>query len=132
MIRKLDHVTILVRDYDEALKFWTEKMGLEVRPDQMFGPGVRWLTVGPKDQPDLEIVLQKPEPTMHGEEGARRMEEQIGKSTTWVFSTDDCQQTYEALSARGVEFTRAPKEQFYGKEAIFKDPYGNSFVLVGR
>lgn len=130
MITKLVRVTILVRDYDEALQFYTEKLGLEKHDDIPFGPGVRWVTVAPAGQADIEIVLQQPHAAMHGEEHAGAMAARVGQSPTWVFNTDDCRKTYAELQERGVHFTSAPEEQPYGVEAVFQDLYGNSFSLL--
>lgn len=130
MINKLNVVTILVRDQEEALRFYTEKLGFEKRADQMFGPGVRWLTVAPPDQEEVEIVLQKPDPAMHGEEQAEAMLALVGKTPTWSFSTNDCRAAHETLSDRGVNFVQPPEEQPYGVEALFEDLYGNVFSLL--
>jgi len=130
MITQLARVTILVRDQDEALRFYTEKLGFEKRADVAFGPAMRWLTVAPRGQQGVEIVLQKPEPAMHGEEDARRMLEVVGRNPTWVFACDDCRATYAELRGRGVEFSGEPQEQPYGVEAVFVDLYGNSFSLL--
>ncbi|MBI2954788.1 MAG: VOC family protein [Chloroflexi bacterium] len=130
MITGLARVTILVWDQDEALAFYVEKLGLEKRADMVFGPGMRWLTVAPRDQKELEIVLLKPEMAMHGEEGARKLAERIGQSPPGVFFTDDCRATYETLRSRGVNFLRPPQEQMYGVEATFEDLYGNTFSLL--
>jgi predicted enzyme related to lactoylglutathione lyase len=130
MIKRLARVTILVRDQDEALRFYTQALGLEKKADQRFGPGMRWLTVAPKDQMEVEIVLQPPASALHGEEGAKRMLDRVGQGTTWVFYTDDCRKDYETLRARGVRFTREPQEQPYGIEALFEDLYGNPFSLL--
>jgi predicted enzyme related to lactoylglutathione lyase len=126
---RLGNVTILVRDYDEALKFYTEVMGFEKRSDQKFGPGARWVTVAAPGQ-DVQIVLQKPEPSMHGEENARRMAERIGQNPTWVLATDDCRKTFELYSSRGAKFDEPPKDMPWGTQAVFKDLYGNSYALV--
>jgi predicted enzyme related to lactoylglutathione lyase len=126
---KLGNVTILVRDYDEALRFYTEVLGFEKRYDQKFGAGARWVTVGAPGQ-DVQIILQKPEPAMHGEENARKMTERIGQNPTWVLATDDIRKTYDLYSSRGVKFSEPPKETPWGTQAIFKDPYGNSYALV--
>ena len=126
---RLGNVTILVRDYDEALRFFTEALGFEKRRDEKYGPGVRWVTVAAPGQ-DVQIVLQKPEPAMHGEENARKMTERIGQNPTWVVVTDDCRKTYELYAARGVQFTQPPKEMPWGTQAVFKDLYGNSYALV--
>lgn len=126
---RLGNVTILVRDYDEALKFYTEVLGFEKRTDQKFGPGARWVTVAAPGQ-DVQIILQKPEPSMHGEERARQMTERIGQNPTWVLATDDCRKTYELYSSRGAKFSEPPKEMPWGIQAVFQDPYGNSYALV--
>lgn len=130
MITHLIRVTILVRDQDEALRFYTEALGFEKRADVSFGPAARWLTVAPPQQGELEIVLQLPDPALHGEEEARRMLERVGQAPTWVLSTDDCQGDYARLVERGVTFTSSPQQQPYGLEAVFLDLYGNSYSLL--
>ncbi|WAS95340.1 VOC family protein [Nannocystis punicea] len=132
MIQRLSHTTIYVLDQDRALAFYTEKLGLEVRSDARMGE-FRWLTVGPKGQPDLELVLMplKPSPMMDEATVAsfRGLIEK-GSFGAGVFATADCKRTYEELKARGVEFAGPPKEQFYGIEAMFKDDSGNWFSLT--
>lgn len=128
---RLGSVTILVGDYDEALKFYTKTLGFEKRSDEHFGPGARWVTVAAPGQ-DIQIILQKPEPAMHGEENARKMAERIGQNPTWVLATDDCKKTYQLYSSRGVKFNEPPKEMPWGTQAVFKDLYGNSYALVER
>lgn len=130
MIDKLNGVTILVRDQEEALRFYVDKVGFEKRDDELFGPGIRWLTVAPPGQQEVEIVLQKPDPAMHGEEQAEAMLALVGKMPTWSFGTDDCRDAYETLSARGVKFVQPPEERPYGVEALFEDLYGNVFSLL--
>ena len=80
MITNLAIVTIFVRDQDEALSFYTEKLGLEKRSDNTFGPGIRWLTVAPAGQREVEIVLLKPDEIMHGEEDARTLMGRVGQN----------------------------------------------------
>ena len=109
MISKLGHVTILVRGQDEALEFYTEKLGLENRADVPFGPEMRWLTVAPKGKNEMEIVLQQPG-GYHDEETRRSMLERVGQGTAWVFETVDCQSAYKTLSSWGVEFLSPPEE----------------------
>jgi len=116
----LTNVTIYVRDYDEALRYYTETLGFEKRLDVPMSPGVRWLTVAGEGQ-DVQIVLQKVT-----DERAKR----IGQATTWVLGTPDCRATHKALSARGVQFTEPPTPQPWGVQAVFKDLYGNTFALV--
>ena len=129
MITHLARVTILVRNQDEALRFYTEKLGFEKRADMPMG-ATRWLTVAPTGQRELEIVLQQPDPAFHGEEGAQKMLERIGQNTTWVLATNDCQGDYERLSAQGVRFASPPQRQMYGTEAVLLDLYGNQFSLL--
>jgi predicted enzyme related to lactoylglutathione lyase len=124
MLTKIAVVTILVRDQDEALRFYTEKLGLEKMDDMTFGEGNRWLTVTPPGQKEVQIFLQKADSF-----GANLMD-YVGKAPSWAFNTDDCRATYETLKARGVNFLSEPKEQPWGVEAVFEDLYGNKFSVV--
>jgi predicted enzyme related to lactoylglutathione lyase len=124
MLTKLAVVTILVRDQDEALQFYTEKLGLEKLDDMSFGEGNRWLTVTPTRQRDLQIFLQK------ADSFGTDLMDHVGHAPTWAFNTDDCRATYEALKSRGVKFLSEPKEQPWGIQAIFEDLYGNKFSVV--
>jgi predicted enzyme related to lactoylglutathione lyase len=130
MITHLARVTIIVRDQEEALRFYTETLGFEKRADVSIGPVTRWLTVAPSEQHELEIVLQQPDPAFHGERRASEMLASVGKSPTWVLNTTDCQGDYGRLVERGVTFTSPPTEQPYGLEAVFLDLYGNSYSLL--
>jgi catechol 2,3-dioxygenase-like lactoylglutathione lyase family enzyme len=132
MITRLTLVTILVRDQEEALRWFTETLGLKKLPDAPYRKGARWLVVAPHDQSDFGIVLQKPEPADHGDERARQKMEQIGKGTTWVFRADKLEETYQTLGARGVNFLSPPTAQPWGKQAIFEDLYGNQYALMGH
>ena len=132
MIKKLSHVTIYVLNQNEALKFYTEKLGFEVRTDNTL-EGFRWLTVGPKTQPDIEMVLFEPQPGfMFDEKTVAQMRELVGKGALGggVFNTDDCKATYEELKSKGVNFISSPQERPYGIEAVFKDNSGNWFSLT--
>jgi catechol 2,3-dioxygenase-like lactoylglutathione lyase family enzyme len=124
-----------VHDQDEALEFWTKKVGLEVRADVTLTEmgGFRWLTVGPAGQPDVAIVLMPiPGPPMADKETAEQIRSLMAKGLagTIFLTTDDCQRSYEALRARGVEFTEAPEERPYGIDSGFRDPSGNSVRLT--
>jgi predicted enzyme related to lactoylglutathione lyase len=132
MIKKLSHATIYVTNQEEAKKFYTERLGFEVRTDVTM-EGFRWLTVGPKTQPDLEIVLMEPKAGfMFDEATVKSLRELIQKGAmgAGVFDTEDCKATYEELKGRGVEFLSPPQERPYGIEAIFKDNSGNWFSLT--
>jgi catechol 2,3-dioxygenase-like lactoylglutathione lyase family enzyme len=132
MIQRLSHTTVFVTDQDAARDFYVNKLGFEIRDDQMMGE-FRWLTVGPKGQPDLRIVLMKIAPFGHMDaESAETMKklQEKGVFGAGVFETADCQKTYEELVARGVEFVAPPEKKFYGTEAIFRDNSGNWFSLT--
>jgi predicted enzyme related to lactoylglutathione lyase len=124
MLDKLSVVTILVRDQDEALKYYTETLGLEKLDDMAFGEGNRWLTVTGRNQRDLQIFLCK------ADSFGMDLMAQVGKAPAWAFGTDNCQETYETLSARGVKFSSPPTEQPWGIQAVFEDLYGNKFSVV--
>lgn len=131
MINRLSHATIWVKDQDSALAFYTEKLGFEVRTDVSF-EGMRWLTVGPKSQPDLEMILMPVQGSPHGEETSALMAQLLerGALGPGVLHTDDCRAAYEELKSKGVEFISPPQEQMYGVEAILKDNQGNWFSLT--
>lgn len=135
MIRRLSHTTVYVLDQDEALKFYRDQLGFEVRMDATMETGFRWLTVGPKTQPDLEMVLMKVAPgPMCDAATAATLRDLVKKGTfgIGVFETDDCRATYADLKARGVEFKGPPEERFYGIETVGKDNSGNWFSMTQR
>jgi catechol 2,3-dioxygenase-like lactoylglutathione lyase family enzyme len=136
MIKRLSHSTIYVIDQEEALEFYRDTLGFEVNTDMPMGDsGPRWLTVSPKGQPDLELVLAEltPGPMFDAEtaEGIRSLVEK-GAFGIGVFETDDIHGDYERLRGQGVEFVSPPKEQLYGTEAIVRDNSGNWFSLTER
>ena len=133
MITKLSHACIWVLDQEEALAFYTGKLGFEVRTDETIDD-FRWVTVGPSDQPELEIVLLVPGAPMMDDAAAAQIKALVSKGAmgSGVFAADDCRRTYEELKARGVEFIREPEERFYGIEATFRDNSGNWFSLTQR
>jgi len=132
MITKLNHVSVFVLDQDSALDFYVNKLGFKVHTDAPMGPGARWLTVCPPDQPDLEIALMAiNEGMMFKKEAAEQMRELVKMGTFGfgVFECNDLLATYEELKGKGVTFTKPPKKEFYGYEALFKDDSGNWFSL---
>jgi catechol 2,3-dioxygenase-like lactoylglutathione lyase family enzyme len=134
MIQRLSHTTVFVTDQEAARDFYVNKLGFEVRTDHTMGD-FRWLTVGPKGQPDLEIVLMKLAPFGHMDaESADTLRKLLEKGIlgAGVFETADCRRTYEEMSTRGVQVVAPPEEKFYGIEAIFKDNSGNWFSLTQR
>jgi uncharacterized glyoxalase superfamily protein PhnB len=124
-----------VHDQEEALAFYTEKLGMEVRADVTLPElgNFRWLTVGPAGQEDVAIVLMAiPGPPVMDPETADQVRTLMGKgfAGTIFLTTDDVQAAYQELSARGVEFTEEPEERPYGIDSGFRDPSGNSFRLT--
>ena len=135
MLKHLTHVNQWVHDQDEALAFYTEKLGMEVRDDVTVPEmgNFRWLTVGPVGQPDVAVVLMPvPGPPVFDTETADQLRSLMAKGAAGglFFSTDDCRSTYEELKGRGVEFTQEPMERPYGVDAGFRDPSGNQVRLV--
>jgi catechol 2,3-dioxygenase-like lactoylglutathione lyase family enzyme len=131
---QLTHANVWVHDQDEALAFYTEKLGLELREDVTLPElgGYRWLTVGPVGQPDVALTLNVPGPPVFDANTTEQVKEVMAKggAGSFIFRTDDCRAAYEDLKARGVEFTEEPSERPDGIDAGFRDPSGNSFRLV--
>lgn len=132
MITKMNHVSVFVLDQNSAYEFYVNKLGFKVHTDAPMGEGMRWLTVCPPEQPDLEITLMSiEEGMMFDKESAQQMKELVRKGTFGfgVFECNDLLATYEELKAKGVEFQKEPTKEFYGFEALFMDDSGNWFSL---
>ena len=132
---KLSTAQLWVRDQEEALDFYTNKIGWEVRSDVTLPEmgDFRWLTVGPADQPDISVVLMAiPGPPVMDSDTADQVRDLMSKgfAGTVFLTTEDCRADYEALKARGVEFTEAPEERPYGIDAGLRDPSGNALRLT--
>jgi predicted enzyme related to lactoylglutathione lyase len=132
---KLSSAQVWVHDQDEALAFYTQKLGMEVRADVTMAEmgDFRWLTVGPPGQPDISIVLMAiPGPPVMSEETADEVRALMAKgfAGTVFLTTDDCQASYEELKGRGVVFTEEPEDRPYGIDSGFRDPSGNAFRLT--
>ena len=132
---KISNAQLYVNDQDEALAFYTDKLGWEVRADVTLPEmgDFRWLTVGPAEQPDISVVLmQIPGPPVFEEETAAMLREVVarGVAAPIFLTTDDCQAAYEELKERGVEFVDTPEERPYGIDSSFRDPSGNHIRLT--
>ena len=132
---KIANAQVWVHDQDEALEFYTKKLGMEVRSDVTLPElgDFRWLTVGPAGQPDVAIVLMAiPGPPLIDEQtnGEIRALMAKGFAGTVFLTTDDCKASYDELSERGVEFTEKPIDTPYGIDSGFRDPSGNSLRLT--
>jgi predicted enzyme related to lactoylglutathione lyase len=132
---KLSNAQLWVHDQDEALDFYTNKVGWEVRSDVTLPElgGFRWLAVGPAEQQDISVVLMAiPGPPVMDSETADQVRDLMAKGFTGTvfLATDDCQASYEELKARGVEFSESPEERPYGIDSGFRDPSGNNIRLT--
>jgi predicted enzyme related to lactoylglutathione lyase len=137
MLKQLTTVQVWVHDQDEALAFYTEKLGLELREDVTVPEmgNFRWLSVGVPGQDDVAIVLMAiPGPPVFEEETRAQIHALLAKGASGglFFATDDIRGTYEELKSRGVEFTQEPTEQPYGIDAGLRDPSGNHFRMMQR
>jgi catechol 2,3-dioxygenase-like lactoylglutathione lyase family enzyme len=132
---KLSNAQLWVHDQDEALAFYTGKLGWEVRADVTVPElgNFRWLAVGPAAQPDIAVTLMAiPGPPLLDAETAEQLRDLLAKgfAGTLFLTTDDVQASYEELKARGVEFVVEPEERPYGIDSGFRDPSGNQFRLT--
>ena len=135
MLTQLTTAQVWVNDQDEALAFYTDKLGLELREDITVPEmgNFRWLSVGVPGQDDVAIVLMAvPGPPVFEEETRAQIHALLAKGASGglFFATDDIQGTYEDLKGRGVEFSQEPTEQPYGTDAGFRDPFGNQFRVM--
>jgi catechol 2,3-dioxygenase-like lactoylglutathione lyase family enzyme len=135
MLKQLSFVQVWVHDQDEALAFYTDKLGMELREDVTvpeFG-NFRWLSVGVPGQDDVSITLMSiPGPPVFEEETRKQILDLLSKGASGglFFTSDDVQGTYEDLKSRGVEFTQEPTQQPYGLDAGFRDVSGNHFRMT--
>ena len=132
---KLANTLLWVHDQDEALAFYTEKLGFDVRADVTLPEmgNFRWLTVGPAGQPDIGIVLCAiPGPPVMDSDTAEQVRTLMAKGCagTIFLTTDDCHAAFEELRGRGVEFVEQPEERPYGIDSSFRDPSGNHIRLT--
>jgi catechol 2,3-dioxygenase-like lactoylglutathione lyase family enzyme len=135
MRMQLTHVNVFVHDQDEALAFYTEKLGMELRDDVTLPElgGFRWLTVGPPGQEDIAITLMTiPGAPMFEADTQSMLKELMGRGVLGglFFTVDDCQKAFEELKGLGVEFSQEPTQQPYGIDAGFRDPSGNAIRMM--
>jgi catechol 2,3-dioxygenase-like lactoylglutathione lyase family enzyme len=135
MLKQLTHTQVWVHDQDEALAFYREKLGLELREDVTVPEmgNFRWVSVGVPGQPDVAITLMAvPGPPVFDEETSSKLKDLVAKGAAGglFFATDDIDGTYSELKGRGVEFSQEPTDQPYGRDAGFRDPSGNQMRLA--
>jgi catechol 2,3-dioxygenase-like lactoylglutathione lyase family enzyme len=133
---KLANAQLWVHDQDEALAFYTDKLGFEVREDVTVAElgNFRWLSVGLPGQDVGLTLMAVPGPPVFEEETRQKILDLMAKGASGglFFQTDDCRASYEELRAKGVEFTQEPTEMPYGIDAGFRDPSGNHFRMAQR
>ena len=125
---KIGHVTLLVKDFDEAVRFYVDKLCFVKRQDTTFWGNKRWVTVSPRDQPDLELTFVLADT----EEKQKALGKQAGDHVFMTLETDDCKRDYEDMKAKGVAFYGEPIEEAWGVEVVLEDLYGNLYDLVQR
>jgi catechol 2,3-dioxygenase-like lactoylglutathione lyase family enzyme len=136
MLNQLANVQVWVNDQEEALAFYTDKLGFEVREDVTVPElgNFRWLSVGVPGQDVAIVLMAVPGTPVFDDETRQQILDLLAKGASGglFFTTEDCRASYEELAARGVEFTQEPTEQPYGVDAGFRDPSGNQFRMVQR
>ena len=125
MPQRIAAMSLLVRDYDEAIAYFTDKLGFDLVEDTALSPDKRWVVVAPPGN-GAGLLLAK---AKNGAEAAR-VGDQTGGRVFLFLHTDDFRRDHAAMSAKGVAFVEAPREEDYGTVAVFEDLYGNKWDLV--
>ena len=126
MSQKLGYIALVVRDYDEAIAFYTSKLGFQLAEDTDLGDGKRWVRVRPPGSTGTDLLLAR----AANPEQASRIGNQTGGRVFLFLHTDDFWRDYREFAARGVTFVRPPSEESYGTVAVFEDLYGNKWDLL--
>ncbi len=126
MRQSIAHIALVVADYDEAIEFYTAKLGFELVEDTALSDSKRWVLVAPKNSDGCQLLLAK----AVGEEQSSRVGNQTGGRVFLFLRTDDFRRDYEDYSSKGVRFVREPKTESYGTVAVFEDLYGNLWDLI--
>ncbi len=134
MITRLSHSTLFVTSQEKAYDFYVNKLGFRLNTDFKMEDGIRWLTVNPPEQKDLEIVLAEPVSPMVDKDLIPHIKALLDRNAmgAGVWETADCRVTFRQLKDKGVVFSKEPTEEFYGIEALFLDGCGNWFSLTER
>ncbi len=128
MKQSLAHIAIVVKDYDEAITFYTTQLGFKLIEDTILSETKRWVLVAPKNSDGCQLLLAK----AANEEQASRVGNQTGGRVFLFLYTDDFWSDYNDYTAKGIEFVRQPTKEEYGTVAVFKDLYGNLWDLIGK
>ena len=127
-------VSVRVLDQDRALDFYTQTLGFTVTDDMDLGNGMRWLTVSPPGQPEINLLLERPMPPFVDEETTKQLDTIVAKGMNGAvfLEVDDCRATFDELVEKGVEVIQEPMERFYGIDAAFRDDSGNHIRMTER
>jgi catechol 2,3-dioxygenase-like lactoylglutathione lyase family enzyme len=126
MAQRLGYIALVVRDYDEAISFYTRSLGFQLIEDTDLGNGKRWVLVRPPGSEGTDLLLAR----AVNPEQASRVGNQTGGRVFLFLQTDDFWRDYRKMSAQGVKFIRPPSEEAYGTVAVFEDLYGNRWDLL--
>ncbi|MFN5134004.1 MAG: VOC family protein [Chitinophagaceae bacterium] len=126
MNQHLAHIALVVKEYDEAIDFYCNKLGFELKENTVMSETKRWVIVQPKGEGNCSLLLAK----AVGDEQQSRIGNQTGGRVFLFLYTDDFKRDYNNYSSKGIEFVREPKEEAYGTVAVFKDLYGNLWDLI--
>ncbi len=130
----ISHINLFVRDQKKAYEVYVGKLGFKVNTDVTMDSGQRWLTVTPPGHPDIEVLLAEPCTPMMKEEMVKHIKAVLEADAMpgGVWRTDDCEQAYEEMKKKGIQFLKKPTKEFYGTEALFLDGCGNWYSLTER
>ncbi|HZX89181.1 MAG TPA: VOC family protein [Rudaea sp.] len=128
MQQTLAHIALVVRDYDEAIAYYTQVLGFELLEDETRGPGKRWVVVAPRGSRGTSLLLAR----AANPEQQSRIGNQTGGRVFLFLHTDDFQRDYQSLLAHGVNFVEEPRYETYGTVVVFEDFYGNRWDLIER
>ena len=126
MKQKVGSIALLVRDYDEAIAYYTQNLGFDLLEDTAMGDGKRWVRIAPRGASETSLLLAK----AANERQVAQIGDQMGGRVGFFLHTDDFKRDHAAMSARGVKFMESPREEVYGTVAVFEDLYGNRWDLL--
>jgi catechol 2,3-dioxygenase-like lactoylglutathione lyase family enzyme len=128
MKQTLAHIAIVVKDYDEAIAFYTNQLGFKLVEDTVLSETKRWVLVAPKNSDGCQLLLAK----AANDEQASRVGNQTGGRVFLFLNTDDFWGDFNDYTTKGIEFVRQPVKEEWGMVAVFKDLYGNLWDLIGK
>lgn len=126
MSQRIAHIALLVRDYDEAIVFFTEKLNFEVVEDRLLDRQKRWVRVAPRGDENFSLLLARAVNPKQEE----RIGNQTGGRVFLFLQTDDFRRDFDRMTAHGIRFVRPPSRESYGQVAVFEDLYGNLWDLI--